>query len=83
MIFVCFWSFFAFAVRTVQLRKRGLPAVPVWLFGINSSFIEYLCYPEQLTEAGRRARKKCFASGIGFILFVGVYLVTGGKVSSN
>jgi hypothetical protein len=81
MIFVCFWAFLAFAVRTVQLRKPGLPLFPVPLWGM-STFIEYLGYPDQLTEAGRRARKKCFVFGLGLIFFVGIYLLTG-SINSN
>jgi len=73
LTFICFWVCLAFAVRTVQLRKPGLPLFPSWL---ESPFNHPLS-STHLSEAGLRARRKCFGFGIASIAFTALYLLIG------
>ncbi len=66
MIYVCFWSTLGFATRAIQLRKQDVPLNPGWPHG---PWI-HLFFVDRFSEAGLRARRICFFSALGLIIFI-------------
>jgi hypothetical protein len=58
--FVSLAACVVFATKAIQMRKPGRPLQP----SLMESPFNYLFRPSELTEAGLRARKKCFFFGI-------------------
>jgi hypothetical protein len=71
MTFVCFWSMLGFAIRAIQLRKRGLPLCPVPL----ASPFQHLFGASHFSDVGLRARRVAFVSAVGLLVFLALDLV--------
>jgi hypothetical protein len=73
-----FGCWLTMVVSMFQVVAQRQPGLPVWPNAWESPF-NWLFRPSQLTPAGLRSRKRCFAAAVGFVVCVALCVLTAAE----